>query len=151
MKTLPPVLIVTDRGRLVAYRYEEQDRPRVIATAEFEEGNRKLSELVTDQAGAFPNTGSTGTSAAERLPLEAELEVRCFRKISDTVHDILAQEKVTRWGLAAPSEIHGAVVDFLGGEEVASLALQVKRDLVNSAPEDVVRAFEKASEPAWAG
>ncbi|WP_367870958.1 host attachment protein [Luteolibacter sp. Populi] len=151
MKTLPPVLIVTDRGRLIAYRYEEEDRPRAIATAEFEEGNRKLSELVTDQAGAFPNTGSIGTSAAERMPLEAELEVRCFRKISETIREILAQEKVTRWGLAAPSEIHGAVVDFLSGEDIATLALQVKRDLVNSPAEDVVRAFEKASAPAWAG
>ena len=151
MKTLPPVLIVTDRGRLVAYRYEEGDRPRVITTAEFEEGNSKLSELVTDQAGAFPNTGSVGTSAAERLPLEAELEVRCFRKIAETIHEVLAQEKVARWGLAAPSEIHSAVVDFLGGEEVATLALQVKRNLVNSPSVDVMRAFEKASEPAWAG
>ena len=150
MKTLPTILIATDRGRLIAYRCEENDRPRVVANVEFEEGNRKLSELVTDQAGAFPMTGSVGTGSAERLPLENELEVRCIRKIADAVRSINGKEKPVRWGLAAPSEIHGAILEHLASEDLATLSLHVKRNLVNSPSIEVVAAFEKAAVPAWA-
>ncbi len=145
MKSLPPVIIVTDRGRLVAFRSAEGQLRR-IASVEFEEGNRKLSELVTDQAGAFPNTGSTGTSSAERLPLVAELEVRCFRKISDTIHEVLATEQPGWWGLAAPSEMHAAIVDFLDPADRESLSRHVRRDLVNSSMTDIEAAFLRAAE-----
>ena len=144
MKPLPPIIIATDRGRLVAYRLDEADHPKVLATEEFVEGNRKLSELVTDQAGAFPMTGSVGTAAAERLPLVAELEVRCFRKIAGTVHRILREEKVARWALVAPSEINGAIVDFLEPADRASLTLQLKRDLVNVPSKELVEAVRRA-------
>ena len=144
MKPLPPIIIATDRGRLVAYRLDEADHPKVLATEEFVEGNRKLSELVTDQAGAFPMTGSVGTAAAERLPLVAELEVRCFRKIAETVHRILREEKVARWALVAPSEIMGAIVDFLEPADRASLTLQLKRDLVNVPSKELVEAVRRA-------
>lgn len=150
MKTLPSILIATDRGRLIAYRCEENDRPRVVANTEFEEGNRKLSELVTDSAGAFPVTGSVGTAAAERLPLEAELEARCIRKIAEAIHAINAKEKPVRWGLAAPSEIHAAIVEHLANEDALTLSLHVKRNLVNSPSSEVAAAFEKAAVPAWA-
>jgi hypothetical protein len=141
MKSLPPVLIVTDRGRLVAFRTADGEKLQRIASVEFEEGNSKLSELVTDQAGAFPNTGSTGTSAAERMPLVAEIEVRCFRKIVDTIHGILAAEKPRWWGLAAPSEIHGALVDFLDPADRECLSRQVRKDLVNSSMDHIDAAF----------
>lgn len=145
MKTLPSILVATDRGRLIAYRCEENDRPRVVANTEFEEGNRKLSELVTDSAGAFPVTGSVGTAAAERLPLEAELEIRCIRKIAETIRAINAKEKPTHWGLAAPSEIHAAIVEHLSQEDAATLSRHVKRNLVNSPSSDVAAAFEKVA------
>jgi hypothetical protein len=145
MKTLPPLVIAADRGHLIAYRLDESDHPRVVATEEFVEGTSKLSELVTDQAGAFPNTGSIGTASAERLPLVAELEVRCFRGISKAINRILGEEKVSRWALAAPSEIHNAIVDFLDAKDRESLALQLKRDLVHSPSKQVVEAMHRAA------
>lgn len=151
MKTLPPIVIVADRGRLVAYRLDESDHPRVVETEEFAEGNRKLSELVTDQAGAFPVPGGVATASAERMPLVAELEMRCFRKISDAIHRILGEEKVSRWALVAPSEIHNAIVDFLAAEDRESLSLQLKRDLVNSPSKDVVEALHRAASKETGG
>jgi hypothetical protein len=150
MKTLPPVIIATDRGHLIAYRLEEGDRPRVLATEEFTEGNTKLSDLVTDQAGAFPMTGSIGTGSAERMPLVAELEMRCFRKISEKIHSILRDEKAGRWALVAPSEIHGAIVDFLAAEDRETLALQLKRNLVKVPSKELVEALhQEAGRTAW--
>ncbi len=151
MKTPPPIIIAADRGRLIAYRLDEGDRPKVLATEEFAEGNSKLSELVTDQAGAFPMTGSVGTGSAERMPLVAELETRCLRKIADTVHRILGEEKVTHWALVAPPEIHGAIVDFLTAEDRESLSLQLKKDLVNSPSKEVVQALQRALEERKSG
>jgi Protein required for attachment to host cells len=145
MKPLPPVIIVADRGRLIAYRNSEGDRLQAINSAEFEEGNLKLSEMVTDQAGAFPNPGCHGTSSAERLPLVAEMEVRCFRQIAESIHRILAAENPRWWGLAAPSEIHGAIVDFLQPADRESLSLQVRRDLVNSSPAAVEEACRRSA------
>ncbi|MCW1925158.1 host attachment protein [Luteolibacter arcticus] len=145
MKPLPSLLVVTDRGRLLAYLTDEAGRPRLLSTTEFKEGNKKISELVTDQAGAFPNTGSVGTSSAERMPLVAEMEVRCFRKIAEEVDKLLKREGVTTWGLCAPSEIHGALLDFVSRDALERLGSQVRRDLVNSSPQDVKEAFENAT------
>jgi hypothetical protein len=144
MKPLPSLLIVADRGRLLSYLTSDSAVPQLFSSTTFTEGTKKISELVTDQAGAFPNTGSTGTSSAERLPLEAELEVRCFRKIAEEIDHLLATGKVTTWGFAAPPEIHGAILDFLSRDALERLAAQARLDLVNSSPQDVRKAFEKA-------
>lgn len=141
MKPLPPVIIAADRGHLVAYRSSEGERLHLIDTAEFAEGNRKLSDLVTDQAGAFPNTGGIGTSSAERMPLVAEMEVRCFRQIADAIQRILANESPHWWGLAAPSEIHGAIVNHLHAADRERLSKHVRKNLVNSPANDVEEAF----------
>lgn len=146
MKTLPPIVVVADRGRLIAYRLDEADRPRVVANEEFAEGSRKLSELVTDQAGAFPVSGSIGTASAERLPLENELEIRCIRAIAENIQTIVREEKVGRWALVAPSQIHRAIVDHLPKEARECLVLQIKRDLINSPSKDVVEAMRRAAQ-----
>ena len=145
MKTLPPIVVVTDRGGLITYRLDEADRPRVVANEEFVEGNSKLSDLVTDQAGAFPVSGSVGTAAAERLPLENEIEARCIRTVAEAIQRILRVEKAGRWALVAPSEIHKAIVDLLPREDRESLVLQIKRDLLNSPSKDVVEAVRRAA------
>jgi len=144
MKPLPSLLVVADRGRVLSYLTAGTSVPELFSSTTFKEGTKKLSELVTDQAGAFQNTGSVGTSSAERLPLVAELEVRCFRLIAEEVDQLLATEEVTTWGFAAPSEIHGAILDFLSRDALERLAAQVRADLVNSSPQDVKVAFEKA-------
>lgn len=144
MKHLPPVIIVADRGQLVAFRHSEEDRLQELGRASFEEGNRKLSDWVTDQAGAFPNTGGAGNSSAERMPLIAEMEVRCFRQIVSAIRQLLAQENPAWWGLAAPSEIHDAIVDFLDPADRERLSRLVRKDLVNSSADDIASAFREA-------
>ena len=143
MKSLPSLLIVADRGRMLSYLTDQDGVPRLFSTTTFMESTGKLSDLVTDQAGAFPNPGNVGTSAAERLPLEAELEVRAFRRIAEEIEQLLATEEVTTWGFAAPSEIHGAIVDQVSRDAQERLAMQVKLDLVHAPPQDVKAAFEK--------
>jgi len=144
MKPLPSLLIVTDRGRMLSYLTGDGGVPQLFSSTTFGEGTKKLSDLVTDRAGAFPNTGNHGTSSAGRLSLIAEMEVRGFRNIAEEIDHLLATGEVTTWGFAAPSEIHGAILDFLSRDALERLATQVRLDLVNSSPQDVKAAFERA-------
>ncbi len=140
---LPSLIIVADRGHLVAYRLSDSGRTERIESAEFVEGSRKLSELVTDQAGAFPtgSPGSPGTSHAERLPLEAELEMRSFRQIAAKVRELVDRENPVFWGFAAPSEINGAILDGLDDDCHRRLAVNLKLDLIHHPATEVAERF----------
>lgn len=145
MRKLPPLIIVTDRGHLVAYRSSgENGSLQRITTAEFAEGNQKLSEIVTDQAGAFPVSGGSGTAAGERMPLVEELQTRCIRKIAGEIRTILQQEKAKTWALAAPSMMNGAILEELGKPLAERLVMNLKRDLVNVPPTKVAAHFHAA-------
>jgi len=144
MNKLPSLIIVTNRGHLVAYRPTETGSLQRIDTAAFSEGTDKISEIVTDQAGAFPMTGP-GTGSYESLPLVAELEVRCFRRIADKIGEIIDREKPSYWGFATPSEINGAILDHLAPQYREKISRNLKLDLTNSTHEDVAARFEKAA------
>ena len=91
MTTLPPILIVTDRGHLVAYRLLPGAGPEVLRRADFSEGTDKISEIMTDQAGRLASGGTEGhrMSAAERPRLVLELETRCVRHIAEHITELL--------------------------------------------------------------
>lgn len=143
MKTVPPLIILADRGKLIAYRTTDTGSLQVIETVSFKEGNLKVSEMVTDQSGAFPVSGSTGTAAYESMTMLAELEVRSFRHIREKIVEILASEKPFSWGFATPSEINKAVLDDLEARHSDRLQANLKLDLVNSPPAAVLKAFQK--------
>jgi len=143
MNKLPSLIIVTNRGHLVAYRPTETGSLQRIDTAAFSEGTDKISEIVTDQAGAFPMTGP-GTGSYESLPLVEELEVRCFRRIAEKIADIIKREKPSYWGFATPSEINRAILDHLAPQYREKLSRNLKLDLTNATHEDVAARFEKA-------
>ncbi len=145
MTAIPPILIVADRGHLVAYRNTERHSLEEIDHADFAEGNQKISEIVTDQAGAFTNSGTPGTGTYESMPLIAELEARSFRKIAEKVREVIDREKPRSWGFAAPGEINGAILDGIEDQYQDRLACNLKLDLTNSKPGDVYTRFEKAA------
>ena len=146
MNRIPSLLIVTNRGHLVAYRTTETRSLEKIDTGDFAEGTEKLSDLVTDQSGAFPKTGGTATSSYESLPLEAELEMRCFRQIARQIQRIIDRENPGKWGFATPSEINGAILDGIGEPYHKKLGLNLKLDLTNSPAEEVYKRFAAAAE-----
>jgi hypothetical protein len=108
----------------------------VIDSLEPMEGNVKISDLVTDQAGAFP-TGGPGTAAYENLPLAEELEIRALRQIAERIEEILEREGAGTWGFSALPELNGAMLELLSGECRKRLVLNLKLDLTNSPPTEV--------------
>lgn len=147
MNKIPSLIIVTNRGHLIAYRPTETGSLQRIDSADFKEGTDKISEIVTDQAGAFPMTGP-GTGSYESLPLVAELEVRCFRRIAEKIGEIIDREKPASWGFATPSEINGAILDHLDPKYREKLWRNLKLDLTNSPHTDVAARFEQANAAA---
>ena len=145
MKTIPPLLILTNRGHFVAYRTTEAGHLDTIESSEIFEGHEKLSDIVTDQAGAYSNVGGHGTSTYERMPLTNELEMRCFRQIAAKIHSTLDREKPFCWGLATPADMNGAVLQAIGEAYQKKLALNLRLDLTNSPPDEVAARFREAA------
>lgn len=144
MKNLPSIIIVTDRGHLIAYRTTENDSLQRIESTSFAEGEQKISEIVTDQAGAFGMSGTPGTGSAERMGLVAELEMRCFRQIAEKIAEILDKEIPGRWGFASSSEINGAILDGMDEKYRQKLSINLRANLTNSPPADIFKQFSKA-------
>jgi hypothetical protein len=149
MTTLPPILIVTDRGHFVAYRLHPGESPEVLQRADFSEGTDKLSEMVTDQAGRFGSGGmdSSRHSAAERPKLVLELESRCVRQIAAHITEVLTEHAGT-WGLAAPGDIMPGILDQLSLALRKRLHLNLSKDLVKVPVGEIAGYFRKARENA---
>lgn len=143
----PSLIIVTNRGNLVAYRRNERGSLDVVDSETFSEGADKISEMVTDQAGAFPVGTGPATASFESLPLQAELQNRCFRQIAEKIQTIIDREKPGRWGFATSSQMNGAILDGMGEEYLRKLDTNLKLDITNSPAADVLKRFQKAAEP----
>lgn len=90
-------------------------------------------------------SGTPGTGSFENMPMEAELEVRCFRKIAARIGRILEEEELPWWGFASPSEINGAILDHLKPDYRDKISINLKSDLTNSPKDQVYRSFEKVA------
>lgn len=146
MKTLPPILIATDRGHFIAYRLHGDSSPEVLDKAVFSEATDKLSEQVTDRAGGFPSRGGlsrNGNSAAERPKLVTELEIRCVRHIADHIQEVLSKNDGA-WGFAAPPQINGAILDHLPQELEDRLHLNVRKDIARVPVAELTEHFLQA-------
>ena len=149
MTTLPPILIVTDRGHFIAYRFHNGAVVEVLHHAAFNEGTDKISEIVTDQAGRFASGGTEGYrhSAAERPKMVIELESRCVRHIAEEIAKVLTGHRET-WALAAPGEINQPILDHLSAEIQNRLHLTLPKNLVNIPSAEIPSHFLKARREA---
>jgi hypothetical protein len=148
--TIPPFLIVADRGAVKAFAVEETPRqtrmPRLVATLQVSAAPDKYRNQFTDQAGGFPNGGSAGqgNSIAERLSLRDELEIRAVREVARHIEQLLAQHQPVRWGLAALPEICNTILDLLPAARRDSLMRIVKRDLNTVQAHELIEQFADA-------
>lgn len=154
MKTLPPLLIVADRGQLRAYAVTASMRgpvPTLLKAVQFSDGNARTSDVVSDSAGAFPaGNAPHATGAAERMTLTAELEMRAFRDAAECTTELLRLLQPESWGFAAPSEINGAILDGLDPALKSRLTLNVQRDLTNVPRYDLLEHFVRVQEQGLA-
>ena len=146
---IPSLLIVADRGQLLAYAIDRSTRMpslRLIDSTEFAEGHQRLSEQVTDKAGAFPVTGSGGqaNAAAERMTLVAELDTRTLRRVADRITALLKEHCVESWDFAAPAEINRAILNSLQPSLRERLAQNLPLDLTHVPSKELLGHFVRA-------
>lgn len=142
------LLIVTDRGSFKAYALEPTvvrgTMPRLLQTFQIADAHGRYQDKVTDQAGAFPNsgTGGQGNSIAEKMSLEAENETRVFRIIADQITSLLHQHRPEHWSFAAPSEINRAILENLEPGLRVHLEKNVPQDLIKTSPSELLAHFQ---------
>ena len=147
------LLILLDAGRFKAYRMETDRRfstPRLSLLEEWESGvTDRISDQVTDQAGQF-SKGSRSFAAindmadGERHNLELEQERRALKKMAQRVGELLDQEQVDGWSIAAGKEINQSVVDLLPNSVRGKLQKNVPANLTRLPVPDVLEHFQEA-------
>lgn len=143
MKPIPSLIILADRKRLVVYRATDSGSLLLIDSIEPMEGNDNISDLVTDQAEAFP-TDDPGTSGYEGMPLTDEMEIRSQRQIAGKIEEILEREKPMAWGFGASPILSEAILDLLSAEHLENLSVDLRQELTQSDPVQVRARCEEA-------
>ncbi|TDU69422.1 protein required for attachment to host cells [Prosthecobacter fusiformis] len=145
MKNLPSLVVVTDRGHFRAYKANDGTLVQTDVM-EMAEALEKLSDQLTDQAGGFPSSESQGqgNSTGERLPLEAELELRSIRRIGQRIQELLNEHTIKDWGLIAAPEINSAILDQLSPADRDKLTLNLKRNLAHQSPAEIKQRLTEA-------
>jgi hypothetical protein len=95
-----------------------------------------MMDKLTDTAGGFPvNAGGSGrhmNGIAERTQLETETDRRICKQLVDEIVKVVQAEGMEGWSFAAPSAIHGIIVDLLPVAVRDRIVEQVKSDLVKT-------------------
>jgi Protein required for attachment to host cells len=132
---MAPLIVVADRGVVKAYEIRHTAKhgtaARLISERKLEEAHERYRDKVTDQAGAFPSTGTGGhgNAIAERPKMEAEEDTRLFKSISQQIEAVIRQHQPVSWSLAAPAEINSAILQYIPADLQKTLEQNVKHDL----------------------
>lgn len=143
------LVIVADRGSLKAYRVEETPTRgpslQLVQAFNLTDAHGRLVDKVTDLAGRFPVAngvfGRHGNSAGERTAMETEIDRRIQKELADQIVKIVSEHRKEGWSFAAPSEIHGAIVDLLPRAVRDRIVEHVKSDLVKIEPAKLISRF----------
>jgi hypothetical protein len=140
--TSSSLIIVADRGSLKAYKVNETPTRgpslQLVQAFNITDAHGKMSDKLTDMAGRFPvSDGGTGrhmNSIAERTQLETETDRRIYRQLVDEIVKVVKGDGAAGWSFAAPTAIHGAIVDLLPAGVRDRIVEHVKSDLVKIEP-----------------
>lgn len=136
------LVIAADRGSLKAYRVDETPTRgpslKLIQAFDITDAHGKLVDKVTDLAGRFPVTEGAGAhrgpASIAESKLETETDRRINKELAEQIAKIVNGSGKEGWAFAAPSEIHGAIVDLLPDRVRNRIVEHVKSDLVKVEP-----------------
>ncbi|HEX8371700.1 MAG TPA: host attachment protein [Chthoniobacterales bacterium] len=139
-------LFIADRGTLKIF-ITDSNHPstlRAVETFRIEEAHGRFQDEYADQAGAFPNGGSAGqgNSIAERQSVSLENEARSLRNIAGKISNVLEQNHGARWSLAAPAQIHNALLEEIPAAHHGTMASSLKKDLVNVPTDQILSHWD---------
>jgi len=140
-------IVVADRGIVKAYEVRGTPKhgtaARLVMESKLQEAHERYRDKVTDQAGAFPSTGSNGhaNAIAERPKMEAEEDTRLFKSVAWQVKTVIRQHQPVSWSFAAPAEINSAILQFVPADLRKVLKQNLKHDLTKIPPDCLAEHF----------
>jgi hypothetical protein len=144
MNTIPSLIIVTNRGHLMAYQLDDSGQIHRIDSATFSDGDDRISEFATNPSSAFLKSGGNGTCTLEYTSCAAELETCCYRRIAAKIREIIDREGASCWAFVTPPEINESILDGLGESYLQRLAINLKRNLGKVPQQEIKVYLEKA-------
>ena len=143
------LVIAADRGSLKAYQVNETPTRgpslKLIQAFDVTAAHGRLIDKVSDQAGRFPVSDGAGShhgaSISEATQLETETDRRINKELAEQITKIVNGSGKEGWAFAAPSEIHGAIVDLLPDRVRNRIVEHVKSDLVKVEPAKLPNHF----------
>jgi Protein required for attachment to host cells len=147
--TSSSLVVVADRGGLKAYKVSETPTRgpnlKLVQAFNTTDAHGRLIDKLTDVAGRFPVGNGAGVhqgaSMAERTQLDNETDRRIYRELADQIAKVARSDGMEGWSFAAPSEMHGAVVDLLPNDVRNRIVEHVKSDLVRIEPAKLPNHF----------
>jgi hypothetical protein len=147
---IPASLVITaDRGTLRAYQVNETPTRgpslKLIQAFDITDAHGRLVDKLTDLAGRFPVTEGAGAhrgpASIAESKLETETDRRINKELAEQIAKIVNGSGKEGWAFAAPSEIHGAIVDLLPDRVRNRIVEHVKSDLVKVEPAKLPNHF----------
>lgn len=146
-----PLIVVADRGVVKAYKLRRTAKhgtaARLVMERKLEEAHERYRDKVTDQAGAFPSTGTGGhgNAIAERPKMEAEEDIRLFKSIAQQIEAVIRQHEPVSWSFAAPAEINSAILQYIPADVQKTLEQNLKHDLAKIPPASLRQHFARTA------
>ena len=118
--------------------------PRLLEEITFSETHGRYRDRYTDQAGAFPATGTLGyaTALAERHGMDTEEEAKLFRHIGEQISNFLGKHGPECWSFAAASEINLGILEHIAPDWRERLTRNIKSDLAKIPVGSLMRHFK---------
>jgi hypothetical protein len=143
------LVIAADRGSLKAYQVNVTPTRgpslKLIQAFDITAAHGRLVDKVSDLAGRFPVTEGAGAhrgaASISESKLETETDRRINKELAEQIAKIVNGSGKEGWAFAAPSEIHGAIVDLLPDRVRNRIVEHVKSDLVKVEPAKLPNHF----------
>lgn len=143
----PKLLIITDLGRLKAYRLTTtpQGSPHLehLETVVLDEAHHRLVEQVSDLAGrhATPTQKNWGAPLADDHNLKLETKRRLIRKIAIQIEELALKHPDCSLWLAAHREINHLITSALAKAVRERIQTNLARDLVKADEKELIESF----------
>ena len=133
------LIVVADRGSLKAYKVNETPTRgpslQLVQAFDITDAHGRMGDKLTDMAGRYAaGPGQHMSSVAERTQMDTEMDRRIYKQLVDEIVKVVKNDGAVGWSFAAPSAIHGAIVDLLPAAVRDSIVEHVKSDLVKIEP-----------------
>lgn len=143
----PKLIIVTDLGRLKAYKLTTTPHGSqhldLVEEVVHEEANHRLAEQVTDVAGrhAAPTLKSWAAPVTDDHNLKQETKRRLLKKIAEHIERLVAKHSDYGVRLAAHREINQLILSSLRQSVRQQIETNLVLDLVHADEKKLIECF----------